>query len=221
MGHAARARAVHPAGLRLSGGRACRGAQPRPAAGAELARIRERQTTLEARRDESLGVLRREAELVEPGAVIFLAHALVLPSNDPADRLRQDAAVEAVAIRHARAHEEALGAEVRDVSTALLALAAGLGEHPGFDLHARRRDGSELDIEVKGRAAIGEVEMTENEYIQACNLGDRYWLYVVFDCASAHPRLVRVQNPFRKLIARAKGGVIIDEQSIFANAESE
>lgn len=86
---------------------------------------------------------------------------------------------------------------------------------------AQRRHGSKLAIEVKVRAAIGEVEMSENEHIQACTLGDRYWLYVVFDCPSAHPRLVRVQNPFRKLIARAKGGVVIDEQSIFANAESE
>ena len=110
---------------------------------------------------------------------------------------------------------------MHDVSTAPLALAAGLIEHPGFDLRSRRFNGDEFAIEVKGRAGIGDVEMTENEYIQACNLGDRYWLYVVFDCASAHPRLVRVQNPFRKLIARAKGSVVIDDASIFANGEQK
>lgn len=190
-----------------------------PHARAELTRIKERQASLEARRDEALTVLRREVELVEPDEVIFLAHALVLPSNESVDRLRQDADVEAIAVRYARAYEEALGARVHDVSTAPLALAAGLSEHPGFDLRSRRPDGDELAIEVKGRAGIGDVEMTENEYIQACNLGDRYWLYVVFECASAHPRLVRVRNPFKKLIARAKGGVVIDDASIFANGE--
>lgn len=188
---------------------------------AQLTRIRQQQVSLDARRDEAIAVLRREVDLVEPDEVTFLAHALVLPSNESEDRLRQDADVEAIAVRYARAYEEALGAVVHDVSTAALAVAAGLTEHPGFDLRSRRFDGNELAIEVKGRASIGDVEMTENEYIQACNLGDRYWLYVVFDCASAHPRLIRVQNPFRKLIARAKGSVMIDNASIFANGEKE
>lgn len=188
---------------------------------AQLTRIRERQAGLEARRDEAIAVLHREIDLVEPDEVVFLAHALVLPSDESEDRLRRDADVEAIAVRYARAYEEALGAIVHDVSTAPLALAAGLTEHPGFDLRSRRFDGDELAIEVKGRAGIGDVEMTENEYIQACNLGDRYWLYVVFECASAHPQLVRVQNPFRKLIARAKGSVMIDDASIFANGEVE
>ncbi|HEU5349613.1 MAG TPA: helicase-related protein, partial [Ktedonobacterales bacterium] len=192
-----------------------------PHARAQLARIRERQAGLEARRDEAIAVLQREIELVEPDEVVFLAHALVLPSDEPEDRLRRDADVEAIAVRYAWAYEEALGAIVHDVSTPPLALAAGLTEHPGFDLRSRRFDGDELAIEVKGRAGIGDVEMTENEYIQACNLGDRYWLYVVFECASAHPRLVRVRNPFRKLIARAKGSVVIDDASIFANGEQE
>jgi superfamily II DNA or RNA helicase len=192
-----------------------------PHARGELTRILERQMSLAARRDEALAVLRREPELIEPAEVLFLAHALVLPSRDPADQLRQDAEVEAIAVQVARAHEEALRAVVHDVSTAPLAVAAGLAEHPGFDLRSRRLDGSERAIEVKGRASTGDVEMTENEYIQACNLGDRYWLYVVFDCASVHPRLVRVQNPFQKLIARAKGSVVIDERSIFGAAESE
>ena len=191
-----------------------------PHAKAELTRIKERQASLEARRDEALATMRREVELIEPDDVVFLANALVLPSTEPADQLRQDAEVEAIAVRVARAYEEARGAEARDVSTAPLALAAGLAPHPGFDLRSRRPDGLELAIEVKGRTTVGHVEMTENEYIQACNLGDRYWLYTVFDCASAHPRLVRVRNPFRKLIVQAKGGVVIDQASIFANAES-
>ncbi len=185
----------------------------------ELTRIKERQASLDARRDEALATLSREIELIEPGEVILLAQAVALPSREPDDQRQQDAEVEAIAMRVARAYEEAMGATVHDVSTPPLARAAGLADRPGFDLRSHRPDGATLAIEVKGRATSGQVEMTENEYIQACNLGDLYWLYVVFDCASAYPRLMRVQNPFQKLIARAKGSVLIDAQSVFANAE--
>ncbi|MCL4545808.1 MAG: DUF3883 domain-containing protein [Chloroflexi bacterium] len=65
------------------------------------------------------------------------------------------------------------------------------------------------------------VEMTENEYGKACNLRDAYWLYAVFDCASLRPRLARVQDPFAKLVARARGGVIIMAEDVLANAEGE
>ncbi len=65
------------------------------------------------------------------------------------------------------------------------------------------------------------MELTENEYIKACNLRDRYWLYVVFECAKSAPRLLRVQDPFGKLIVRAKGSVIVGEGQIFSAAESE
>src|SRR6266511_391621 len=76
-------------------------------------------------------------------------------------------------------------------------------------------------IEVKGRASIGDIELTENEWIRACNVRERYWLYVVYDCASPHPRLLRVQDPFSKLIVKAKGGVTIDESEVFSAAEPE
>ncbi len=185
----------------------------------ELTIIRNEQQALTSRRSTALAALEREPELVVPGAVTFIAHALVLPSSDPEDRKRHDAEVEAIAMQFAIAHEEGLGAVVKDVSTPELARKAGLGDWPGFDLHSRRPDGTELCIEVKGRAGIGDIELTENEWPKACNLRDRYWLYVVFECASAHPRLLRVQDPFAKLLARAKGGVVIDEQAIFEHAE--
>ncbi len=187
----------------------------------ELTKIKARQKSLQARKTEALAVLHREPELVAPGEVTFLAHALVVPSSDPEDQKRYDAGVEAIAMQWARAFEEAIGATVYDVSTAEQALAAGLEAWPGFDLRSRRPSGEELAIEVKGRAGTGNVELTENEYIKACNLRDRYWLYVVFECAKSSPRLLRVQDPFGKLIVRAKGSVIIGEGQIFAAAESE
>lgn len=188
-------------------------------ASGELTKVKERQRELTTQREEALATLRREPELVAVGDVSFLAHALVVPSSDPEDRMRHDQEVEQIAVRVARAYEEGYRAAVRDVSTPPLARAAGLEDHPGFDLLSRRPEAGELAIEVKGRAGIGDVELKENEWAKACNLGERYWLYVVYDCASAHPRLLRVQDPFRKLIVKARGGVMIGEQEIFTASE--
>ena len=68
---------------------------------------------------------------------------------------------------------------------------------------------------------MGDVELTDNEWAKACNLGDRYWLYVVFDCGTPHPRLLRVRDPFKALLVQARGGVIVDEQQVLAAAERD
>ena len=51
-------------------------------------------------------------------------------------------------------------------------------------------------IEVKGRAGVGEIALTENEFKTARRLGAEYWLYVVFNCSSK-PQLVIVRDPAR------------------------
>ncbi len=186
---------------------------------AELSRIKKQQRALASRREAALLALEREPELIASGPVTFLAHALVIPSDEPEDRQRYSKEVERVAVREARAYEEARGAAVTDVSTPALAMAAGLEPHPGFDLLSHRPDGEERAIEVKGRARVGDVELKENEWIKACTHQDRYWLYVVYDCATPQPRLWRVQNPFNKLVARVKGDVVVDEQEILKVAE--
>jgi len=190
------------------------------AAQAELARIRDQQRLLGERKERALAELQREAERIEAGDVEFIAHALVVPSVDPEDRQRFDAEVEAIAVKVAWAYEEAQGATVSDVSKPVLARAASLSDWPGFDLLARRPGCEERAIEVKGRARSGDIEVKENEWTKACNLRERYWLYVVYDCATPHPRLLRVQDPFGKLIFKAKGGVIVDQRAIMSTASA-
>jgi len=184
-----------------------------------LEEVRRRQQEIKDREAHALAVLRREPELVVPGQVTFLAHALVLPSTDPEERQRHDQEVEHIATQVAWSYEESQGAQVWDVHTPDLARAAGQVDWPGFDLLTRRSDGEQRCIEVKGRRAVGDVELTENEWAKAANLQQQYWLYVVYDCAAAHPRLLRVQDPFIKLLVRAKGGVVVDEASVFESAE--
>ena len=103
------------------------------------------------------------------------------------------AAIERVAVQAATAFEEARGCRVESVES----------DTRGFDLISRRV-ASEISrgsietrfIEVKGRAAVGEIALTANEYKTAQRLGHDYWLYVVFNCASA-PQVTTIQNPAR------------------------
>ncbi len=167
-----------------------------------LEEVKEQQRSLAARRGKALSILRREPELIVPGEVAFIAHALVVPSFDPADRERHEADVERIAMDLVRAFEESAGAAVTSVHTPELARAGGLPDHPGFDLLSVRAGGERRCIEIKGRAATGEVEVTDNEWARACNLRQDYWLYAVYHCATPTPQLVRVQDPFEKLLIR-------------------
>lgn len=182
----------------------------------ELARIKVHQKELAARKAMALQVVRREPELIAAGGVTFIAHALIVPSSNPDDIEQHDAQVEQIAVDLARAFEEAAGAIVKDVHTPELARAAGFADYPGFDLFSIRPNGKTRAIEVKGRAGMGDVEVSANEWARAANLRNQYWLYVVYDCATPNPRLVRVPDPFGTLLARAKGSMLISPAEIVA-----
>jgi len=190
------------------------------AAATELARIKERQKELSSRREKAITVLRREPELIMHGDLEFIAHALVVPSSDPKDIEEFDVNTEKVAMQLAWAHAEASGATVVDVHTPDLARAAGLPDNPGFDLLIIPQSGDKIGVEVKGRLGTGEVEMKANEWAKACNLKENYWLYVVYDCGTANPRLLRIQDPFERLLAKNKGSMVIGAKQIIEVAET-
>jgi superfamily II DNA or RNA helicase len=188
----------------------------------ELTKVRQRQRELGERKAEVMQTIQREPDLIAAGEVAFLAHALVVPSSDPEDRQRYNDDVEEKAMQIARVFEEThYHARVYDVSKPAGARAADLEDYPGFDLFSHRANGEKVAIEVKGRAASGAVELSENEWIKACNHRQRYWLYVAYDVARAAPILKRVQDPFGRLIVRTKQRIVIDEHAIFAAAEEE
>ena len=183
-----------------------------------LEEVKLQQRLLAARRENALAVLRREPELIEPGQITFIAHALVVPSAEPADLEQHDANVELIAMKIAQAFEEAAGATVKYVHTPELARGAGLPDHPGFDLLSIRPGNEKRAIEVKGRARTGEVEVLANEWAKACNMRQGYWLYAVYDCATPSPRLASVQDPFGSLLAKAKGSMLISAKEILLAA---
>lgn len=76
-------------------------------------------------------------------------------------------------------------------------------QNRGFDLIARLREPHPPNtaravryIEVKGRSALGDVALTNNEYKTAERLGEDYWLYVVYHCAT-QPEVYAVRDPAR------------------------
>lgn len=188
-------------------------------AAVELDRIKDQQRSLAERRELAIAQARREVELIRPGNVEVLATALVQPSVDIDDVRARDAEVERIAMDIAIAHEAGLGGDVRDVSTPERARAAGLSDYPGFDLHSRRTGGEERAIEVKGRVGTGDVELTENEWAKAINLRGRYWLYVVADCGTAAPRLLRVQDPFSRFVVQTRSKFTIAHADVVRCAQ--
>ena len=190
-------------------------------ADAELDAIKQEQRALSAERRDVLARTDAAPERIVPGGVRFLAHALVVPARAADERERYDARVEEIAVRIATAWEQERGGNVRDVSRPDAARLAGLPDWPGFDLLATRPNGDVRSIEVKGRAGESAVQLELNEWKQACHLEDRYWLYVVFDCATPEPRLVRVRDPFRRLLAKSRESsvYVISPRSLIDAAE--
>jgi len=105
----------------------------------------------------------------------------------------RDEEIERIAVDAVIACEEARGWKVESVES----------ENRGFDLISRRLHPEDPNtpleirfIEVKGRATMGEVALTENEYKTAARLKEDYWLYAVFNCAT-EPEVNPIQNPAR------------------------
>lgn len=141
---------------------------------------------------------RKELDMERHCMVADIAHlgrARVLPhperqSPHIAPMVRDDE-VERIAVATARAYEEARGCVVESVEA----------DNRGFDLIARKPHPEDpksfIDvrfIEVKGRAGVGEIFLSANEYRAAERLKGDYWLYAVFNCAS-QPELHPYQNP--------------------------
>jgi hypothetical protein len=103
----------------------------------------------------------------------------------------RDEEIERIAIEEAKKYEISRGWQVESVES----------ENRGFDLISRKPHPHDPKtftdvrfIEVKGRAAIGEVALSANEYKTAERLKQDYWLYAVFNCGST-PELHPVRDP--------------------------
>jgi len=149
---------------------------------------------LNARREQRLANLDRECQCTI-GDIQHVGCAWVLPhpqrSEPGVAPMVRDEEIERIAVQAVIAHEEAEGRRVESVEA----------QNRGFDLISRRPHPEDPKtavevrfIEVKGRAGVGEVALTTNEYKTAERLKADYWLYVVYNCGST-PQVHIVRNP--------------------------
>jgi hypothetical protein len=181
-----------------------------PAASTKLRECETELSNLDRQRREAEAVLYAAPERLRLGPVNFYAQALVLPvPAEDVERRRNDQA-EQIALAEVRHREEAEGSVIEDVSNPQL--------KAGFDYKVLRANGSIRYIEVKGRSGQPAVTLEQNEWAQAANHPDRYWLYVVYQCDTL-PTIYRVPNPFGTLLAKQTGSVRINASEIIKAAK--
>lgn len=177
-----------------------------------LEAVKRQQADLEQLKAETLLLEKRRPDLMDIIAMDRIAIALVIPDPSPEAEELYTKNIEAIAVRIAINHEiDRHQARVFDVSAPHLAR--------GYDLESHRASGERIVIEVKGRAGRGHVQLTENEWPTAANVREKYWLYVVVDCATS-PKLYRVQDPVR-LAFKTRQSFTLNLGDIVAAAESD
>jgi len=108
----------------------------------------------------------------------------------------EDEDIEKIGMQVVMEYEKSQGRTPEDVSK----------ENLGFDI--RSKDQKEVRyIEVKARAAIGDIALTPNEWYKASMLKNKYWLYIVTN-ASTKPILHIIRNPTENLRAIEEVGTV-------------
>jgi hypothetical protein len=179
----------------------------------------------ERRREQKLAEL-AHLEVLRPGPATFVGSAVVLPlgESDVASVARRDRTAEHRAVEIALAYERAHGWEPEYIGDDR--------DGSGFDIRSTRTrpDGGPPDvrrIEVKGHlGSDAACLLTPNEWTQARRHGDSFWLYVVTDCSTHTPQLLRVQNPHAKLGRRARTltvvkGIVLPADAVERAAEEQ
>jgi superfamily II DNA or RNA helicase len=159
--------------------------------------------TTEDRIDELNGRLERRREELQRERQCTISdiqhhgRAWVLPhperkSPGIAPMVRDDE-IERIAIQAVIEYETARGWKIESVEK----------ENRGFDLISRKPHPEDPQtaievkfIEVKGRAGVGEIALSMNEYKTAERLKKDYWLYVVFNCGS-NQEIHTLRDPIR------------------------
>ena len=161
---------------------------------------------LERTQKERLEGLER-LNLARHGPVRHVATALVFPPGeevtellaeqiDPNLRRQSEKAAEDVVV----AYEESRGWECERVGH--LKIGFDVRSIGPADAQTGYRDpvAGIRRIEVKGRTRGQPIRLTTNEWYKAAQLGDTYWLYVVWDpLSNPSPEPLRIQNPVKHL----------------------
>jgi hypothetical protein len=103
--------------------------------------------------------------------------------------MQEDPEIEQVGMTEAMKYERGQNRNPEDVSA----------ENLGFDIRSTNpATGRKRYIEVKARARVGPVALTQNEWFKASRFGPDYYLYVVLNAAT-RPELYIIPDPATNL----------------------
>ncbi|MCS7135452.1 MAG: DUF3883 domain-containing protein, partial [Candidatus Aenigmarchaeota archaeon] len=154
--------------------------------------LKKYQKALEELKDQ----IEREQTLTM-GMPNFVGIVRVKPAETVSDYMKSDEEIEKIGMEEAMKYERAHDRNPEDVSA----------ENLGFDIRSTDENGRIRYIEVKARADVGSIVLTQNEWFKAQRFGDDYYLYVVFNCAKK-PELCIIQNPAKNLNPEEKIEVV-------------
>lgn len=118
----------------------------------------------------------------------FIGIISISPPAKSDDAMQSDEETERIGMEIAVKYEIENGRKPEDVSA----------EKLGFDIRSRDNQERIRYIEVKARAGIGSVALTQNEWFKAKRFGDDYFLYAVMN-AKKKPEIYVIANPAQNL----------------------
>jgi hypothetical protein len=116
----------------------------------------------------------------------FLGLVRVIPAlvSGVENPMHSDAEIEQIGMQLSMEFEQNEGWSPEDVSS----------QNLGFDVRSTGPQDKKRYIEVKARAMVGPIALTQNEWFKAQRFQDDYYLYIILN-ASKQPELYRIQNP--------------------------
>ena len=121
------------------------------------------------------------------GTPRFISALRVLPLVEAAAgeaAMHSSAEIEQAGMEVTMRYERQQGRQPEDVAA----------ENLGYDVRSRGPQDEIRYIEVKARAGVGRISLTQNEWFTAQRLGADFYLYVVLN-AAAQPQLYIIRNP--------------------------
>lgn len=119
----------------------------------------------------------------------FVGVIRTVPRTGVAPPMESDKEIELIGMRVAMQFEIDSGRTPVDVSA----------ENVGYDLRSTGKNSQKRYIEVKARAQMGEIVLTQNEWFKAMRFKENYYIYAVLNTSNA-PRLFIIQNPTETLL---------------------
>lgn len=144
--------------------------------------------------DELVSLIGKERSLTM-SMPIFLGVIRVKPAEVVDASMQRDEEVERLAMETVMEYERRARRQPEDVSK----------ENLGFDVKSIDEKGDIRYIEVKGRASIGAIALTQNEWFKAQRLRENYYLYVVWNTRNElNTKFLTIRNPALNLSVQEK-----------------